>query len=146
MSATAVRTHGVPLKVTRSPCERVDGRGTTRVSVSGELDFATAPHFDFILRRAQADAALVVLDLRALTFIASCGGNLVLEAEHRARRCGGRLVVARGPAPVQRLFELMGLDSEIEFVDDLPSRLPIPRFWRRPVPGAPLPLPTLPAA
>jgi anti-sigma B factor antagonist len=66
------------------------------VAVTGELDIATVPRLDRALRRAEVDAALVVLDLRELEFPDSSGAHLLLAADRRIRRAGGRLVVVRG--------------------------------------------------
>lgn len=47
-------------------CVRSDAHDMTWVTVRGELDVATVPEVGRVLRRAQADAAVVVLDLREL--------------------------------------------------------------------------------
>lgn len=96
-------------------------RRAVRVSLSGELDIATVPRVDPVLRRAQADAELVILDLRDLEFVDWSGMQLVLAADRRARRSDARLVVVRGPADVQWLFGLVGLDRQLELVDEPPA-------------------------
>lgn len=88
-----------------------------RVTVSGELDIATVPKLDRALRRAHSRARLVILDLRELRFTDSSGAHLILTADRRIRRAGGRLVVVRGGAEVDWLFALIGLDCELELVD-----------------------------
>jgi anti-sigma B factor antagonist len=90
------------------------------VTVAGELDIATVPQLDRALRRAQADGSPVVVDLRELGFTDSSGAHLILATNRRVRLAGGRLLVVRGPAQVQRLFALMGVDRELEFVDQPP--------------------------
>jgi anti-sigma B factor antagonist len=94
--------------------------------VSGELDIATAPQFEHALGRAQADAALVILDLRELEFIDSSGAHVIAGANGRARQAGGRLVVVRGPVQVERLFALVGLDRRLELVDHPPAAASAP--------------------
>jgi anti-anti-sigma factor len=74
-----------------------------RLSVSGELDVATAPSPDDALGCAQADAALVILDLRELEFIHSSGAHLIVAANGRAHQAAGRLVVVRDPVEVERI-------------------------------------------
>lgn len=71
---------------------------------------------DEALHRAQADAPLVVLDLRALEFIDASAATLILAADRRIRRAGGRLVVVRGGATIHALFALIGLDQKLEFM------------------------------
>lgn len=102
-------------------CRRSDCASTARLSVSGELDIATAPQLDHGLAGAQADAALVILDLRELQFMDSSGANLIAAAGGRARQAGGRLVVVRGPVQVERIFALVGLDRQLELVDHPPA-------------------------
>jgi anti-anti-sigma factor len=87
------------------------------VIVTGELDIAAVPRVDRALRRAEADAALVVLDLRELEFIDASGAHLLLAADLRIRGAGGRLVVVRGGPEVKWILALIGIDRELEFVD-----------------------------
>ena len=109
-------------------CRRSDYASAVCLWVSGELDIATAPQLDQALGCVQADAALVILDLRELEFMDSSGANLIAAASGRARQAGGRLVVVRGPVQVDRIFALVGLDRQLELVDHLPA-----------TPSAPLP-------
>jgi anti-anti-sigma factor len=60
----------------------------------------------------------VVLDLREVGFMDTSGLRYVLELNDRAARDGFQLRLVRGPAAVQRVFEVSGLDSRLPFVDD----------------------------
>ena len=95
-------------------CRRSDCASTARLIVSGELDIATAPQLAHTLGCAQADAALVILDLRELQFMDSSGANLIEAASGRARQASDRLVVVGGPVQVERIFALVGLDRQLE--------------------------------
>lgn len=97
------------------------GRGAAWVRPLGELDLATAPELDAALGAAGAHARLVILDLRGLEFIDSSGAHVIVEAILRAALAGRRLVVIRGIAQVQRVFEMTGADEGIEMFD-----LPVP--------------------
>lgn len=111
-------------------CRRSQVGLVARIVVDGTLDIATAAHVDEALRTAQADAAVVVVDLQALAFIDSSGARLLLEADLRARRVGGRLVVVRGPIAA-RLLEWAGIDRRLELVDRAdPAAQPLPRCWQ----------------
>jgi anti-sigma B factor antagonist len=105
----------------RFSCRRFDTVGTVRVAVAGELDMATVPELEGMLRHAQADARVVVLDLRELEFIDSSGVHLLLAAGRRAREAGGRLLVARGAALIDRLFALLSIDRQLELVSQPPA-------------------------
>src|SRR3954466_12948650 len=98
--------------------------GAVRIALRGELDLAHAYTFDEELRRVEdARPAGVVLDLRELTFMDSCGLARLLAARRRARRAGHRLVLVRGPAAVQRLFAVAAVEGAFEIVSDVPAGL-----------------------
>lgn len=87
------------------------------VHVAGELDVATASDFERAVREAEAQAGLVLLDLRDLAFIDCCGLHAIFNANTRARRLGRRLVVLRGPPAVDRMFTLTGVADVLEIAD-----------------------------
>ena len=98
-------------------CASVDGGVVALVTVAGELDVATVGDLDRAVRRAEGDARLVILDLRPVTFVDCATGHVITAADRRIRSAGGRLVVLRGPAPVDRLFELVGIDRRLDLAD-----------------------------
>jgi anti-sigma B factor antagonist len=98
--------------------------GAIRIGLRGELDLAHAYTFDEELRRVEeARPSCIVLDLRELSFLDSCGLARLLAARRRARRLGHRLVLVRGPKTIQRLFALSAVDEAFEIVNDLPGAL-----------------------
>jgi anti-anti-sigma factor len=96
-------------------CERVDGAWVA--TAGGEIDMDSAPE----LRRALAgdgDAALVVLDLRAVTFLDSSALGLIVVELRRARERGSRFAVAAGRgSEAHRVLELSGLLGTVEVVE-----------------------------
>ena len=109
-----------------SICSHVKrGLDVAFVSVAGELDLATAPQLERKLRERQSQARLVVLDLRELSFMDSSGVNAIVDANIRAQREGGRLVILRGPPHVDRLFSLTGVDRELDIRDLDPAEPPV---------------------
>jgi anti-sigma B factor antagonist len=105
----------------RATVEELDG-GAVRVALHGELDFEHAYTFDAQLCAVEAEHPdRVVLDLRGLTFLDSCGLSRLLAARRRARRARHRLVLVRGSAAVQRLFALTAVDEAFEIVNDVPA-------------------------
>ena len=100
------------------------GSGTVLISLRGELDFEHAYQFDEELRSAEAvEPSAIVLDLRRLGFIDSCGIGRLLAARRRAARAGRRLVLVRGGPAIQRVFALSGLADAFEIVRDIPAEL-----------------------
>src|SRR3954466_4466749 len=98
--------------------------GAVRIALEGELDLAHAYTFDEELRRVEADRPpCIVLDLRRLTFLDSCGLARPLAARRRPRRAGHRLLLVRGSAAVQRLFAITAVDESFEMVNEVPVAL-----------------------
>ena len=95
-------------------CKR-EGPERSRVCVAGELDIATTPRLERTLNEAIAQARLVVVDLRGLTFLGSSGLDVIVRAGIRARERGGRLVLLHGAAHLDRLLELPGVRERVEF-------------------------------
>ena len=96
--------------------------GAVRFALRGELDLAHAYTFDEELRSVEdSRPSCIVLDLRRLTFLDSCGLARLLAARRRARRLGHRLLIVRGSAAVQRLFALAAVDEAFEMVNDVPA-------------------------
>jgi anti-anti-sigma factor len=93
--------------------------GLVHVALRGELDLSTVNKVQDELRRVEADAPrVVVLDLSKLTFLDSTGLRCLVTADQRARDADRRLVLVRGPDPVQRVFSITRLEERLEMVDD----------------------------
>jgi anti-anti-sigma factor len=99
------------------------GLDTAWVHVRGELDLETTPELERTLDESQA--GLVVLDLRELAFIDSCGMHAIVRAGTRARQAGRRLVLVRVPAGVDRMFTLTGISDQVEIGDVDPVAPPV---------------------
>jgi len=104
---------------------RDGGADAAWVRVVGELDIATAPRLAQTLRSAELCARRLVLDLRELAFIDCCGVQVIVNASVRARQGGGRLVIVRGPSPVDRVFVLTGTAAALEIIDLNASEPPV---------------------
>ena len=97
------------------------GLGIVQVILAGSLDLATARRADRALRATQADAPLVVLDLRRVKVVGCTAARVALMADARARRAGGRLVILATGAPAPRLFALARLHRRLEIVERFPG-------------------------
>jgi anti-sigma B factor antagonist len=89
-------------------------RRTITLTMSGELDLRSSP----VLERAvaQSDGARVIVDLRGVEFMDSCGLHVLIQAHQRLHGSGRRLAVVRGPY-VQRLFDLTGVSDSLTILD-----------------------------
>lgn len=87
-----------------------------RLVLGGELDmdarFQAEQALDDLLSRPLEQ---LVVDLGEVTFVDSTGMGLVLEVHDRARTEGFKLRLLRGPAEVQRVFELAGVADVLPF-------------------------------
>ena len=93
--------------------------GLVHVELRGELDLSTVAKVQDELRRVEANSPpVVVLDLSKLTFLDSTGLRCLVTADQRARDEGRRVVLVRGPDPVQRVFSITRLEERLEMVDD----------------------------
>src|SRR4051812_43572881 len=107
-------TDATPLRVHRSD----DGR-IVRLTLSGELDMATATSLELELQSAEAGRPpVLVLDLEHLKFMGVSGLRLILDAARRARRDGRHFVVTNPVPHISRLFELTAIDQSVELMRD----------------------------
>src|SRR5215469_16046624 len=79
-------------------CTQQRLEGVVRLSVSGELDLATAPTFRAHLDMATHGADNVIVDLTGLLYLDSSGINALLDAHH-ALAPSRRQIVLVGPSP-----------------------------------------------
>jgi anti-sigma B factor antagonist len=98
------------------------------IVLAGEADLLGAPKIEAALEDASAGSPeLIVIDLRNLTFIDSTGLHALFAGHQLCRARGHELRVIPGPANVQRVFELTGMDDALSFWDAetaLDSELP----------------------
>jgi anti-anti-sigma factor len=88
------------------------------IHVQGELDLATAGDLERELIKVEdTDALSIILDLSRLQFIDSTGVRVLLSAHARSRADSNRLTLLRGPAAVQRVFQLTGILDLLPFAD-----------------------------
>ncbi|HEY2632647.1 MAG TPA: STAS domain-containing protein [Solirubrobacteraceae bacterium] len=88
----------------------------TIVRLQGELDLASASAVEDELAAIEEQRpARVTIDLGGLGFIDSSGLRVLLLADSRAREVGYELVLAPGPEPVQRVFEMTGALDVLHF-------------------------------
>ncbi len=86
--------------------------GTATLAVSGELDTLTAPELDTALGELLGiqDAVLVV-DLSGVTFLASSGLAVLIQAARRAEESGRALHLVVTSRAVRRPLEVTGSDQ-----------------------------------
>jgi anti-sigma B factor antagonist len=88
-----------------------------RLSVTGELDLASAPAFRRELRSALSTCSNIVLDLSGAALVDSVGLGLILGARRRAGEADGRFVITGARDRVMALFVVTGLDGILELTE-----------------------------
>lgn len=97
---------------------RTEGPGVNRVTLSGELDMASAPQLADALSEASRDCmALLILDLSDLEFMDSTGLQTILTAHTRLAEADCRLVLIAGCHQVQQIFEITRTAHQLAFVN-----------------------------
>jgi anti-sigma B factor antagonist len=80
------------------------------ITLTGELDMATAPELNDVLAPLVDDGPEeVVLDLAELSFIDSSGLAVLVTAQNALQEKGRRLVVRSPGRHARRVFEIAGL-------------------------------------
>jgi anti-anti-sigma factor len=89
------------------------------ITVSGDLDIqAVEQVVDALTQIELTKPALLVIDLREISFMDSAGMGVIAAAHSRAVEADRRFVIVRPPPGVRRSFELSRLDEVITTVDD----------------------------
>lgn len=95
-----------------------DRDDAVHVVLRGELDLATMGVAEEALSGVAEDGKALVLDLRQLSFLDSSGLRLILTSAEAANKAGRSMFVVKGPAQVDRVFELTGAGERLNLVDD----------------------------
>jgi len=106
------RPHPTPFAIRVEP-----DRDRIVVVPCGELDMSTTDRFDLALREQfEVGFAVVVADLRDLTFLDSSGIRALYRAHVEARRAGRTLQVIPGDGAPRRALALTGLLERFDLV------------------------------
>jgi anti-anti-sigma factor len=122
--ASAVRSSTVVLEYAAPQfvCSwKLGDSGAAWVRVAGELDLVTSPQFRQRMGEARRAAPVVVLDLRELCFIDGSGVHVILDAADDCGLSGGRLLIVRGSAQVERVLALTEISKQVVIFDLAPG-------------------------
>jgi stage II sporulation protein AA (anti-sigma F factor antagonist) len=91
-------------------------RDAVRVCPIGEVDLGSVDEVRTQLEELRATGfSRLILDLRRTTFLDSSGLRMAVEVNAAAASDGFEFAIIPGPPPVQRVFELTGLSSQLPF-------------------------------
>ena len=89
------------------------------IQLAGELDVVTAPaEFSRVVEERPAAGNVIRLDLGQVTFIDSSGIAMLLKIKAHLEGGGCALVLADLSPPVQRVFEILGLNDAFSIEPD----------------------------
>jgi anti-sigma B factor antagonist len=98
------------------------GAGIPIVTVSGEIDVATAPQLQERLHALVARGqSTVVVDLLGVTFLDSTALGVLVGALKRCRERGGDMPLVMTEPRIMKIFEITGLTAVFPIVDSLSS-------------------------
>jgi anti-anti-sigma factor len=105
-----------------TPAELADCEFAIRVSdgeppivkVGGELDMLTAPAMTTVARRFIESPGSLILDLEAVTFIASSGLSALVQLRQAAAAAGGACVLVATGQAVLRSLDVTGLTATLQ--------------------------------
>jgi anti-sigma B factor antagonist len=100
---------------------QLDGR--TVLELSGELDLATAPELEDVLRERLAAGESLVLDLRGLEFMDSSGVRALVAGHSAAKQASCSLVIVRAVqgSEVDRVIDISGIAGALGMVHEPPA-------------------------
>jgi RND superfamily putative drug exporter len=97
--------------------ERNDG--LAKIAIAGDLDLSSVDGFAAGLAEIEAEHPDVLeIDLRGLTFMDSTGLAQLFAANRRAREQGRRVVILKGPGPIDRVLDIAKVEDAIDVVTE----------------------------
>jgi anti-anti-sigma factor len=102
--------------------ETTSQRAATVLTVTGEIDLATAPDLGQRLAKVTGSGDIVA-DLTGVTFIDSTGLWVLISAHEAATEAGGRLCVVVTDGVVTKLLRITGVDRELHVFASLSEAL-----------------------
>ncbi len=102
---------------------QADDAGVLRVSVTGEIDFASAPSLQarLIAAREREHTAKVILDITGVPFIDSTGLQALLHLKRELAKERGALVLLGATEEVMRVLQITGVDNHLVLASSLPQ-------------------------
>jgi anti-sigma B factor antagonist len=98
--------------------ERSDRDGVPHLELVGELDLSTAYPLKLRLELLEREEpALIVVDLRHVTFMDSIALGILVSHRLRAKQAGRELALVAGPRHIQDLVELTGMQDYFDWVE-----------------------------
>ena len=98
--------------------------GITRIALDGQLDLQGAQSLEQPFAFATTTrAGRFVVDMSAVTFVASIGIRMLVTSARAQSQRGGRMVIVAPPGRSAEVLRMAGIDRLVPVVDDLDAAL-----------------------
>lgn len=97
--------------------------GVTKVTLTGRLDFDTAPAVDSQMNAIAASRKAILVDMQKVTFLGSIGLRALVAPGLTVKNKGGKIVFFGPNEMVEKVLKASGSDTLIPVHHDLESAL-----------------------
>jgi anti-sigma B factor antagonist len=97
--------------------------GITKVILDGRLDIEGAAEVDLKLNVIAATRKAVILDIQAVSFLASIGLRSLFVPARTIKNRGGRMVLFGPNEMVGKVLRTSGIDTVVPILHDFPAAL-----------------------
>jgi len=97
--------------------------GITKVILDGRLDIEGAAEVDLKLNVIAATRKAVILDIQAVSFLASIGLRSLFVPARTIKNRGGRMVLFGPNEMVGKVLKTSGIDTIVPILHDLPAAM-----------------------
>jgi anti-anti-sigma factor len=97
--------------------------GITKVVLDGRLDIEGAAAADLKMNVIAATRQAVILDMQAVSFLASIGLRTLFTPARTIKKRGGRMVLFGANEMVGKVLKTSGIDTIVPILHDLPAAL-----------------------
>jgi anti-sigma B factor antagonist len=88
------------------------------IRLAGEMDVGNVDEArEAVMAAIEGEDVDVIVDISELEFIDSIGISMLLEAQAASRKDSDRLAFRGTHAEVARIFQLTGVDEQLNFID-----------------------------
>ncbi len=101
---------------------KADSPSTIVYAAAGRIDAASAPLLDRELRALYDEGVgEIILDLTQVTYMSSSGLRILLLAQRRQQKAGGRLLLRNIPERIAHVLRVAGFDRVFEIEGGAPA-------------------------
>ena len=97
--------------------------GVTKVNLAGRFDRFGAEAIDLEFRTVSESQRKVIVDLERVSFLTSMGIRTIVIGPKAVTAHGGRMVLLKPTADVEKVLTSVGIDTVVSIVHDLDAAI-----------------------